>query len=296
LRSTDTSIFELIRPKYLRFSIDDRTSKDYADSIFATILFTSELDMSQKLSLLKIASSSLLIATTLLTSLRIADISPATANQRATSIDAANPNLVSLNVSRAKRPRIAVMDFEFSTIGSDWAPWLQTNIKAVNEILVNKLVDGGHFAVIERTKLDQVLQEQNLGKTGRLDTSSAAKVGRVLGVQTIIIGSVTEFNIDKQSQGISLPMFGSVGGGKTTANVKINMRAIDTKTGEILYTAQGVGSSNHGSNAVQFRGVSFGNDGNNQEAKLLSAATADAVEQIATKINTNPSKVIDTDP
>ena len=74
------------------------------------------------------------------------------------------------------------------------------------------------------------------------------------------------------------------------------MRAIDTKTGEILYTAQGVGSSNHGSNAVQFRGVSFGNDGNNQEAKLLSAATADAVEQIATKINTNPSKVIDTDP
>jgi curli biogenesis system outer membrane secretion channel CsgG len=296
LRSTDTSIFELIRPKYLRFSIDDRTSKDYADSIFATILFTSELVMSQKFSLLKIASSSLLIATTLLTSLRIADISPATANQRATSIDAANPNLVSLNVSRAKRPRIAVMDFEFSTIGSDWAPWLQTNIKAVNEILVNKLVDGGHFAVIERTKLDQVLQEQNLGKTGRLDTSSAAKVGRVLGVQTIIIGSVTEFNIDKQSQGISLPMFGSVGGGKTTANVKINMRAIDTKTGEILYTAQGVGSSNHGSNAVQFRGVSFGNDGNNQEAKLLSAATADAVEQIATKINTNPSKVIDTDP
>jgi curli biogenesis system outer membrane secretion channel CsgG len=290
-------IFELIRPKYLRFSIDDRTPKDYAGSIFATILFTSKLVMSQKFSLLKIASSSLLIATTLLTSLRIADVSPATANERATSIDAANPNLVSLNVSKkAKRPRIAVMDFEYGTIGSDWAPWLQTNIKAVNEILVNKLVDGGHFAVIERTKLDQVLQEQNLGKTGRIDTSSAAKVGRVLGVQTIIIGSVTEFNIDKQSQGISLPMFGSVGGGKTTANVKINMRAIDTKTGEILYTAQGVGSSNHGSNAVQFRGVSFGNDGNNQEAKLLSAATADAVEQIATKINTNPSKVVDTDP
>jgi curli biogenesis system outer membrane secretion channel CsgG len=252
--------------------------------------------MPDKLSLFKIASSSLLIATTLITSLRIANISPATASERASEIERANPNLVSLNVSRSKRPRIAVMDFEFSSIGSDWAPWLQTNIKAVNEILVNKLVDGGHFAVIERTKLDQIIQEQNLGKTGRLDTSSAAKIGRVLGVQTIIIGSVTEFNIDRQSQGINLPMFGSVGGGKTTANVKINMRAIDTKTAEILYTAQGVGSSNHGSNAVQFRGASFGNDGNNQEAKLLSAATADAVEQIALKINTNPSKVIDTDP
>ncbi len=252
--------------------------------------------MSNKFSVLKIASSSLLIATTLLTSLRITDVSPATANEPATLIPAANPNLVSLNVSRTKRPRIAVMDFEFSSIGNEWAPWLRTNVKAVNEILVNKLVDGGHFAVIERTKLDQIIQEQDLGKTGRLDTSSAAKIGRVLGVQTIIIGSVTEFNIDKQSQGISLPMFGSVGGGKTTANVKINMRAIDTKTGEILYTAQGVGSSNHGNNSIEFRGLSMGNNSSNQELKLLSAATADAVEQIATKINTNPSKVIDTDP
>jgi curli biogenesis system outer membrane secretion channel CsgG len=253
--------------------------------------------MSKKFSVLKIASSSLLIATTLLTSLRITDVSPATANEPTTRVNAANPNLVSLNVSKkAKRPRIAVMDFEFSSIGNEWAPWLQTNVKAVNEILVNKLVDGGHFAVIERTKLDQIIQEQNLGQTGRLDTSSAAKIGRVLGVQTIIIGSVTEFNIDKQSQGINLPMFGSIGGGKTTANVKINMRAIDTKTGEILYTAQGVGSSNHGNNSIEFRGLSMGNNSSNQELKLLSAATADAVEQIATKINTNPSKVIDTDP
>jgi curli biogenesis system outer membrane secretion channel CsgG len=252
--------------------------------------------MSDKLSLFKIASSSLLIATTLITSFRIADVSPATASERVIEIDRANPNLFSLNVSRAKRPRIAVMDFEYSAIGNEWAPWLRTNVKAVNDILVNKLVDGGHFAVIERTKLDQVIQEQNLGNSGRVDTSSAAKIGRVLGVQTIIIGSVTEFNIDKQSQGINLPMFGSVGGGKTSANVKINMRAIDTKTGEILYTAQGIGSSNHGNTSIQFRGIGVGNDSSNQELKLLSAATADAVEQIATKINTNPSKVVDTDP
>jgi curli biogenesis system outer membrane secretion channel CsgG len=252
--------------------------------------------MPDKLSLFKIASSSLLITTTLLTSFRIADISPAIASEKAIEIAGSNPNLVSFNISRAKRPRIAVMDFEFSSIGNEWAPWLQTNVKAVNEILVNKLVDGGHFAVIERTKLDQVIQEQNLGQTGRIDTSSAAKIGRVLGVQTIIIGSVTEFNIDKQSSGINLPMFGSVGGGKTTANVKINMRAIDAKTGEILYTAQGIGSSNHGSNNIEFRGFSMGNNGSNQELKLLSAATADAVEQIAMKINTNPSKVVDTDP
>jgi curli biogenesis system outer membrane secretion channel CsgG len=73
------------------------------------------------------------------------------------------------------------------------------------------------------------------------------------------------------------------------------MRAVDTKTGEILFTAQGTGSSNRGDNSINIKGFSMGSGSSNQESKLLSTATADAVEQIATKINSNPTKVIDTE-
>jgi curli biogenesis system outer membrane secretion channel CsgG len=248
--------------------------------------------MLDKLSIFAKISTSLSIAASLIIG-GVANITPATATETANKIDTTNPSLVSLNISRVKRPRIAVLDFEYSSVSSQWSPWLQTNIKGVSDILVNKLVDGGNFSVIERSKIDQIINEQNFGTTGRLDASSAAKIGRVLGVQTIIIGSVTQFDIDKEANGFSVPFFGSVGGGKTTANVKINMRAVDTKTGEILFTAQGTGSSNRGDNSINIKGFSLGSGSSNQESKLLSTATADAVEQIATKINSNPTKVID---
>ena len=254
--------------------------------------------MSSKLSISKIAFSSLVIAATLFASSKITNISLANASET-TQIERVNPSLISLDVSRSKRPRIAVMDFEFNSIGTNeqWLPWLKTNVKAVTDILIDKLVDGGNFSVIERTRIERVLEEQNFDRTGRVDANSAAKIGRILGVQTIIIGSITEFNIDKQSQGFNIPLFGGIvtGSSKLTANVKVSMRAIDTKTGEILYTAKGAGSSERGDSGISIRGFSTASGSSNQELKLISAATADAVEQIANKINTNPSKVIDTD-
>jgi curli biogenesis system outer membrane secretion channel CsgG len=251
--------------------------------------------MFNKFSILAAASASLLIATNLIIGCGVANISPATATEKAAKIEMANPDLVSLNISRSKKPRIAVLDFEYSSISSQWSPWLQTNIKGVSDILVNKLVDGGNFSAIERSQLDRIIREQNLGATQRLDASSAAKIGRILGVKTIIIGSVTQFDIDKQSNGFSVPFLGSVGGGKTSANVRINMRAVDTKTAEILFTAQGDGSSDRNDNSINIKGFSMGSGSSNQESKLLSTATADAIEQIANKINGNPTKIIDTE-
>lgn len=249
--------------------------------------------MFDRFSIVKIASCSLLLTASLFVSYRAINISPATAKETAPQIELPKSNLFSLNQSRKKRPRIAVLDFEFSSIGSEWSPLLKTNIRSVSDILVNKLVDGGHFAVIERNRIDQVMQEQNLGKTGRIEANTAAKLGRVLGVQTILLGSVTSFTLDKQSNGVSVPFFGSIGNGKTTANVKINLRAIDTKTGEILFATEGKGSSDRGDSAIAIQGFSMGSGSSNQGEKLLSEATADAIEQIATKINANPSKVLD---
>jgi curli biogenesis system outer membrane secretion channel CsgG len=255
--------------------------------------------MFNKLCAVRIASSLLLIASTLFAVSKIADVSPATANEKATTgIDRVNPNLVSLSARKAKRPRIAVLNFQFNSIGTSEliSSWLKTNVNAVTDLMIDKLVDGGNFSVIERTRINQVLQEQNFGQTGRVDANSAAKIGRILGVQTILIGSVTEFNLDRQSSGFNIPLFGGIGSGgsKLTANVKISMRAVDTKTGEILFTAQGVGSSDHNDSSVSIRGFSTGSGSSSQELKLISTATADAVEQIATKINKNPSKLIDT--
>src|SRR4029077_6376185 len=49
------------------------------------------------------------------------------------------------------------------------------------------------FSVIERDKLNLVMKEQGLGAAGALDPSSAAKVGKILGVKYIIVGGIDKF-------------------------------------------------------------------------------------------------------
>jgi len=90
-----------------------------------------------------------------------------------------------------KKIRIAIMPLDMSHI----KPWWTT-----------ELVNTGKFTVIERSELQKVLDEQELGKKGVLDPATAARVGKVLGVQLFILGTVTEFSLDTQK--VSLPILG----------------------------------------------------------------------------------------
>ena len=82
------------------------------------------------------------------------------------------------------------------------------------------------FSVIERDKLDLVLKEQGLGASGAVDPSSAAKVGRLLGVKYIILGGIDKFSINQTKGG-----FGGIGGNLVQSDVTINMRFIDIDDG-----------------------------------------------------------------
>src|SRR5712691_9919703 len=62
-----------------------------------------------------------------------------------------------------------------------------TNVMADNIAL--ELLNLG-FLVIERASLDKVLQEQGIQLSDIADPTTAAKVGRILGVDAIVLGSV----------------------------------------------------------------------------------------------------------
>ncbi len=47
------------------------------------------------------------------------------------------------------------------------------------------------FVLIERSRLAQVLQEQRLAQSGLLDEAQAAQVGKILGVDAIVVGTVS---------------------------------------------------------------------------------------------------------
>ena len=126
--------------------------------------------------------------------------------------------------------RIAVVNFENK---SHWYWWGDRLGEAAADVFVTDLLDTGKFSVIEREKLETVLKEQNLGASGLVTPETAAKVGRLLGVQYILTGSITEFAISRTGGG-----FRGFGVGVTTGKVVLNARLINTTTGEIELAAE----------------------------------------------------------
>jgi TolB-like protein len=100
-------------------------------------------------------------------------------------------------------PTIAVLDFE--SIGTE-----EHLGKAVAEIMRTELIGTNKFRVVERAQINKALSEQQLQKSGIIDDKSAVEIGKLIGADLIIVGSVV----------------------KIGAAYTINSRMIDVRTGE----------------------------------------------------------------
>ncbi|MDJ0796327.1 MAG: CsgG/HfaB family protein [Calothrix sp. MO_167.B12] len=208
-----------------------------------------------------------------------------------------NKSLIENKSSAKSKPRIAVFEFDYSNIAyyNYWRGYVWGNGRGISSILVDKLVKGGNFRVIERTKIDKILKEQDFGVSGRVDPSSAAKIGRLLGAELVVFGSITSANLERNRsgiRGIKIPGLGRVGGSgkKRTANVKLNVRVVNTTTGEIVLSAEGNGNSKQKGGNLRIDRI-YVNNNSNKDSQLLTLATADAINQVAEQINAGANTV-----
>src|SRR5512134_1069079 len=180
--------------------------------------------------------------------------------------------------AQAKRPLVAVMDFEYGTV-DNW--WGQYDIgKGMADQVVDALVNDGTFRVIERKKLDTVLAEQDFAQSDRADPSAAklAKIGKVLGVKYIIAGSITKFSTESRGGAVRVKGIG-LGGKKAKSEVALTARVIDTTTGEIVASAKGLGESSKGG-GFDFSKGGFGVGTNSEEWR--QSGLGDAQEKACT--------------
>ncbi|MEW6684696.1 MAG: DUF6340 family protein [Candidatus Edwardsbacteria bacterium] len=82
--------------------------------------------------------------------------------------------------------RVAILDF------NDY-PSHSGSGRTASSMLLAKLVEPGYYQLIERAQIDKVMQELALGQTGVVDESTAKQVGKILGVDAVIFGSVTSW-------------------------------------------------------------------------------------------------------
>src|SRR6202171_3394662 len=120
-----------------------------------------------------------------------------------------------VSIASAQKKRVAVMNFDYATVHSNvlsiWGGYDQDIVKGIADLLVDKLVTDGQYSVIERKALDKILAEQNFSNSDRADPTSAARLGKVLGVDAIIIGSITQFGRDDKKTGVGAGAFGGFG-------------------------------------------------------------------------------------
>src|SRR5574337_478045 len=110
-----------------------------------------------------------------------------------------------------RKKRVAVFDFDYGTVHSNVAAIFGQDVdvgKGISDLLVKYLVKDGTYSVIERKSLDKILAEQNFSTSDRANPASAAKIGKLLGVDAIIEGSITEFGNETKKQNV-----GGYGGG-----------------------------------------------------------------------------------
>ncbi len=170
-----------------------------------------------------------------------------------------------------KKIRVAVMNFANN---STWSWWGDRLGEAANDEFTTQLVNSGQFTVIERAQLQSILQEQGLGASGAVSSSTAPKIGKLLGVQVIFTGSITSFSI-KRSGG-SIAGFGAT---YAKAESKLDVRMIDTTTGEILLAATGAGDKKVG--GASFHGTSFEQD---YDEGIAHEALRPAIEKVTQQV------------
>jgi curli biogenesis system outer membrane secretion channel CsgG len=94
--------------------------------------------------------------------------------------------------------------------------------KIIQEKIISALAGQGNLKIIEREQLDKILAEQRLQASGLVDNASAAEIGKLLGADGILVGTITEY-------------------GRTIypkARLTVNVRVVDAKTGLVKWATE----------------------------------------------------------
>ena len=89
--------------------------------------------------------------------------------------------------SNDERLRIAILDFKSEGAKSSLAQFAVTSLS-------EKLYSSGKFILVERSQLELILKEQGLQHAGCVDTSCAVRLGRILSVNKMLMGTVNRLD------------------------------------------------------------------------------------------------------
>lgn len=196
--------------------------------------------------------------------------------------------LQATNAEDKPRPTFGILQFDADSqmSGESWWASRQNILNGIAEMMTTAMVEKG-YRLIERQRLNEILKEQDLGANGRLDAATAAKMGKVIGCDYLIIGTVTQWGISKKGGNVGgmLGRVTGVGVKQTNANATLDIRIVNSTTAEIV--AVGKGSGNETSTSFNlsvdwWKSINFENT--EWYGSMVGKATRKAVDQVLAKV------------
>lgn len=169
-----------------------------------------------------------------------------------------------------QRKRVAVLDFQDQT---DYGAGRIGRSAA--SVMTTYLDRSGQFALYERERINQIMEEQKLAGTAKVDAGAAAAVGKKAGVDMVVIGTVSSFGYrSRRSQAL---IFGS----KVTqeAEATVDVRLVDVASGRIIAAESGRGVVEVATGKVLGVGTAAGYD-ETMAGNALRAAISKFVDKV----------------
>ena len=134
--------------------------------------------------------------------------------------------------------RLGIMHFSSKAEGVS-----NRQAEAVGDVFTRVLTGVDGISVLERERLEDILEELNLSMSGLVDDETAVKVGKLKGCQYMLMGSVT--GLTKSRDGFSIPILFTpldldLKNQKVTATLDI--RVVKVETSEIVLAMSDKGS------------------------------------------------------
>jgi len=95
--------------------------------------------------------------------------------------------LAAQGASQDHRPVVAVLDYINASMKTD-ADY-KALAKGISTVLAGRLGETDSIRIVTREKLNEIMNEQNLGTSGRVDPAQAVQVGKLLNAHHIIYGT-----------------------------------------------------------------------------------------------------------